>query len=204
MHLRCLGMTASSHEVFLHLSARRAQFGRSSTLLHCVALRSGVYSSSSNAIGSGSGLDTVMHGNTCQRWIRTLPSLQDTSRHIKTHQDTSRLIAPDQIVLLSGLHRWHTSLTRGHSRSPHRLWCEERVAVGVRQDSAVDPLPSARNVRWDRYGTDFDSDATGDFLRLQHSGRAGTDWAFFSIAQSNIQIYVIRLQWFSIIFHVFV
>ena len=30
-----------------------------------------------------------------------------------------------------------------------------------------------RNVRWDRYGNDFDSDATGDFLRMQHSGRAG-------------------------------
>jgi len=30
-----------------------------------------------------------------------------------------------------------------------------------------------RNVRWDQYSTDFDSDATGDFLRMQHSGRAG-------------------------------
>lgn len=29
------------------------------------------------------------------------------------------------------------------------------------------------SIRWDEYGTDFDSDATGDFLRLQHSGRAG-------------------------------
>ena len=35
-----------------------------------------------------------------------------------------------------------------------------------------------RNVRWDRYGTDFDSDATGDFLRLQHSGRAGAVVAY--------------------------
>ena len=60
-------------------------------------------------------------------------------------------------------------------------------------------LRAARMRRWDQRGSDFDSDATGAFFRLQESGRAGRSYGFLSFSRGTGAA-TICLQSFTLFF----
>ena len=73
---------------------------------------------------------------------------------------------------------WKNCRVLAASKKSHQTFFFKLVTIKVDCSMSISRHPVGgllvvRNVRWDQYSTDFDSDATGDFLRMQHSGRAG-------------------------------
>lgn len=96
----------------------------------------------------------------CEAYTDDIPPLQEGTHVVRIVYDVRT--------------GWHCNETLMSSKSVDKVYnsASHRCLGCMKLGQHLAAFPG-RNVRWDRFGTDFDSDATGDFMRLQHSGRAG-------------------------------